>query len=319
MTAQQRTIEELLHEFLEYLTRRRFMPDTVGDYRRTILVFLAYLAENFPEAKGAPDVNRDMVRSYEKYLTTRIDARGKVMSRGRRGTHLSSLKAFFRYLEREERIYANPAANMAMPKVRQRLVKDVLTVEEMDRLLKACAGHSLQGLRDRALLELLYSTGIRAEELCSLHVSDVDCTEKLLFVRQGKFGRERLVPFGESARYWITRYLDRARPLMKGADSERLFMTIRGTKITPDSLRGIVSRWATVAGIEKNVTTHTFRHTCATHLLKGRADIRYVQQQLGHRFISTTEKYLKIEITDLKEVHERCHPREQEDWGEKKS
>ena len=104
------------------------------------------------------------------------------------------------------------------------------------------------------------------------------------------------------------------RPLVTEADNDLLFISFRGRKLNHNILRRLIKKWAKLAGIEKNVTTHTFRHSCATHMLKGRADIRYVQKQLGHRNISTTEKYLKIEISDLKEIHDRCHPREQEDW-----
>jgi integrase/recombinase XerD len=136
----------------------------------------------------------------------------------------------------------------------------------------------------------------------------------LLFIRKGKLGNERIIPFGESARYWIKRYLEKVRPLVFKSNTEILFLTDRGKKLHVNTLCRIAKQWAKLSGIEKNITTHTFRHTCATHMLKGRADIRYVQKQLGHRSIQTTEKYLKIEITDLKEVHERCHPREKEDW-----
>jgi integrase/recombinase XerD len=121
-----------------------------------------------------------------------------------------------------------------------------------------------------------------------------------------------MIPFGEAACYWTERYMRLARPLLP-VKSGLVFVTLNGDKFHRASFLKMIKKRARLAGIGKNVTTHTFRHSCATHMLKGKADIRYVQRQLGHREISTTEKYLKIEITDLKEVHERCHPREQEE------
>ena len=245
---------------------------------------------------------------------TKKDAQGKILTRGRRCRYLASLKAFFLYAQKEEKIFKDPSVTVALPKVKKRIVKDVLTGEEMDRLLRYCSGHTMRSLRDRSMLELLYSAGIRADELCNICIEDVDFEEKFLFVRKGKMDSERIIPFGESAKYWMMRYLSKVRPLVAGHEGELLFVSLRGRKLNSDTVCRMVKKWAGIAGIEKNVTTHTFRHTCASHMLKGRADIRYVQRQLGHRNISTTEKYLKIEISDLKDIHERCHPREQEDW-----
>jgi len=306
-------MEQMQYEFLDHLKREGLKTATIGDYGRVLRDFFSFVTENYPDVKEITDITRQVVLSYEKSLTVKIDCRGKILSHDRRRKYLSCVVAFFRYLEREGNIYRNPAAMIALPRVKSTIIKDVLTVDEMDILLKTCSGHSVKSLRDRAILELLYSAGIRADELCGIEIADVDFEEKLLFVRKGKLGNERYVPFGESAKYWVKRYMEKVRPLT-GADSEVLFVSQSGGRLNPDILCRMIKHWSKRAGIEKNVTTHTFRHSCATHMLKGRADIRYVQKQLGHRYISTTEKYLKIEITDLKEVHERTHPREREDW-----
>lgn len=347
-------MEKELFDFLEYQKRKGLKDNSIGDYRKAMSVFFNFLRENYPDVNEVTEITKDIILSYEKYLIVSNDARGKTMSLSRRKRYLACLRAFFLYLQKEERIYRNPAINMAFPRERKKLLKDVLTIEEMDKLLKLCSGHSLRSLRDRAIMELLYSTGIRADELCNVEVQDIDLVDMLLFVRKGKLGNQRLIPFGESAKYWLKRYIEKGRPLIgapkeiakafvsgearalvsslsRAACGERsrtesrgeaetfdpgrlLFLSLHGSKLRPDRLCKISKKWAERAGITKNVTTHTFRHTCASHILKGGADIRYVQQQLGHRNISTTEKYLKIEITDLKAVHERCHPREQEDW-----
>jgi integrase/recombinase XerD len=306
-------MERLLNEFIEHEKRKKFASSTVNDHERTLLVFLNFIKTDYPDVKELTDITKDIVRAYEIYLAAKKDCRKKTMSRDRRRRHLSDLKAFFLYLQKSEKIYRDPSSGVALPKLRESIVKDVLTIDEMDKLLLNCTGHSMQSLRDRAILELLYSTGIRAMELCSLETEDVDLNEKVLFIRKGKGSRERYTPFGESARYWLQRYIEKVRPLLECEKGSLLFCTLRGTPLTPDSLLSMVKKRAKSSGIEKNITTHTFRHSCATHMLKGRADIRYVQQQLGHRSIGTTERYLKIEISDLKEVHSRCHPRERDE------
>ena len=306
-------MERLLNEFIEHEKRKKFASSTVNDHERTLLVFLNFIKTDYPDVKELTDITKDIVRAYEIYLAAKKDCRKKTMSRDRRRRHLGDLKAFFLYLQKNEKIYRDPSSGVALPKFKESIVKDVLTIDEMDKLLLNCTGHSMQSLRDRAILELLYSTGVRAMELCSLETKDVDLNGKVLFIRKGKGSRERYTPFGESARYWLQRYIEKVRPLLECGKGSLLFCTLRGTPLTPDSLLSMVKKRAKSSGIEKNITTHTFRHSCATHMLKGRADIRYVQQQLGHRSIGTTERYLKIEISDLKEVHSRCHPRERDE------
>lgn len=307
-------MERIVHEYLEHQNRRGLKKSTLKNHSKSLRVFLEFLADTYPDVADITDITRDMVRIYEKYLTTRLDARGKIMSQMLRARHILHIRLFFAYLEREEHIFRNPAANMAIPRLRQTVIKDVLTIEEMERLLRSSPSDDLMSIRDRAMMEMLYSSGVRADELCTIEVEDIDLAERLLHVRHGKMGKERIIPFGESAAYWVHTYLERVRPLIARKEAKEIFVSMRGRRFGVQMIGTIVKAYAARAGIEKNVTSHTFRHSCATHMLKGGADIRYVQRQLGHRFISTTEKYLKIEITDLKEIHDRCHPRERDDW-----
>jgi len=304
----------LIEEFLNHGKRRGCQEKTIIDQRTRLLSFAGFVEATYPEVSNVTDITREIVISYEKYLMTAKDGRRKVMTRERRYRYLAIVKGFFTFLQKEEKVYRNPAANIALPRLRNPVVKDVLTVEEMETLLKSVSGQGFAEVRDRAILELLYSTGIRSDELCNIELSDIDFTENILFIRKGKLDRERMIPFGQSAHAWLRKYIDTARPFMEGSRTELLFTSLAGTRLRPPVLVNMIKKRVKRAGIGKNVTTHTFRHTCATHMLKGRADIRYVQKQLGHTSIQTTEKYLKIEITDLKEVHERCHPREQDDW-----
>ncbi len=311
-------MERHVEEYLAYLSRRGYAAKTARAHGHALAVCAAFIRREFSDAEEITEITRAMVLAYEKYLASRMDATGKPMTRARRGTYLSVMKRFFAWLVKEERLYADPTAAVVLPKKREEIVKDVLSVEEMDRLLRFCAGHSVKGLRDRAVLEMLYSAGLRADELVHLRLKDVDLAEKLVFVRKGKGGRERTVPFGESARYWLERYLAKSRvrlirPLPSGIEQEDhdvFFVSNWGLPLSCSALLRIVRRWVKSAGIEKRITTHTFRHSCASHMLKGKADIRYVQMQLGHRSIRTTERYLKIEISDLQEVHARTHPLE---------
>ena len=304
----------LVNEYIEHGRRRGLREKTLTDHNKRLGVFFGFLEENYPDVVEITDVTRKMILDYEKYLASRDDSRGKAMTRERRYRYLSTLKIFFAYLQKEEKIYSDPTANVVFPKLKRRVIKNVLNIDEMNRLLNSCAGGSMKDLRDRAILELLYSTGIRSGELCGIEIRDIDLKEGLLLVRKGKFDKERVIPFGEAACYWVRTYLEKARSGIAGCDNDYLFTSMTGTGLRPPVLCKIIKQRARSAGIDKNVTTHTFRHSCATHLLKGRADIRYVQEQLGHKSIQATEKYLKIEISDLKEIHERCHPRERDDW-----
>jgi integrase/recombinase XerD len=311
-------MEREITEYINHSEKLGLKNTTVQDKAGVLENFYLFIKENFPDINTVTDITGHVISSYEKYLMTKRGdssyTKRKVISRNRRARYLSVVKDFFNYLLRNDMVYRNPAVNMAVPKKKRPLPKDILTIEEMERVLKSCRGLRLLDLRDRAILELLYSTGIRASELCRIMLEDVDLEERILFVRKSKNDKERHIPFGEQAAYWLERYLEKARPLIIAHEDEYLFSSAYGRKMQPRVLWDIVKKWADTAGIEKNITTHSFRHSCATHMLKGRADIRYVQLQLGHKLISTTEKYLKIEITDLKEVHERCHPREQDDW-----
>ncbi len=306
-------MERHISDYLDYGRRRGLKEGTLKGHRRIVTAFIRYVGDEHPDITDITEISRDVVLAYEKRLAVKRDASGRPHSIAWRRRHLAGLRDFFAWLTREERIYRNPAIRLAIPPKRERTISDVLTVEEMALLLKSCSGHSMKSLRDRAVLELLYSTGVRADELCRVDIADLDLNERVLFVRHGKLGNRRYVPFGESARYWVGRYIEKARPLVETDEKEALFVSNWGRRLGPTVLGRIIKKWAEIAGIGKRVTCHTFRHSCATHMLKGGADIRYVQKQLGHRSIRSTERYLKIEITDLKEVHGRCHPLERDE------
>jgi integrase/recombinase XerD len=185
-----------------------------------------------------------------------------------------------------------------------------LSVKEAQALMVAPDSNTPTGTRDRAILELLYSTGMRNTELRCLKLSDVDSRRGEVRISFGKGRKTRIVPIGEVAAHFLALYLDNARShLVRRVDEELLFVSWRGRKLSKGSLTEVVHRYAVKAKIAKKVTCHTLRHSCATHMLRGKADLRYIQEMLGHGSLSTTQIYTKVELSDLKRVHRECHPR----------
>jgi integrase/recombinase XerD len=222
---------------------------------------------------------------------------------------LSAVRGFHRFLVGEGIHDDDPTENIESPK-RSKFLPGVLTVAEVDVVLGQPDTRQQLGLRDRAILEVLYATGVRVSELTNLKQSDLMFNSELILVF-GKGSKERLVPIGASAVDWVTRYQREARiQLAKGGKSQDvLFLNFRGGKLSRAAIRDMIAKYARAAGIKKEVHPHTFRHSFATHLLEGGADLRAVQEMLGHVDISTTQIYTHIDREYLKEVHRTFHPR----------
>ena len=221
---------------------------------------------------------------------------------------LSALRRFYQHLEREGRIRGNPCDRIDAPRL-GRPLPGVLTEQEVERLLVAPDVEAALGIRDRAMLEVLYATGLRVSELVGLRSEQVSLLQGVLRV-VGKGGKERLVPLGEPAVDWLERFLERGRAAILGAQqSPALFPTARGRAMTRQAFWHLVKRYARHAGISRDISPHTLRHAFATHLLDHGADLRVVQMLLGHRDISTTQIYTHIARERLKVIHARHHPR----------
>jgi integrase/recombinase XerD len=222
---------------------------------------------------------------------------------------ISTIRGFHRFLLGEEETRDDPTQIIDSPKQEKNL-PDVLSISEIDEILKQPDTSSRLGIRDRAMLETLYATGIRVSELVNLKQSNLMIEEGLILV-YGKGSKERLVPIGRSARQWIEEYQKQSRVHLAhaGKSQDVLFLNVRGAKLTRDMIRKLVERYSGASGIGKNVHPHTFRHSFATHLLEGGADLRAVQEMLGHADISTTQIYTHIDREYLKEVHRTFHPR----------
>ncbi|MBF0548017.1 MAG: tyrosine-type recombinase/integrase [Candidatus Riflebacteria bacterium] len=219
------------------------------------------------------------------------------------------IKAFFRWLTRNNYIPSNPAADLDLPKEEQRLPRSILSVEEVESILAAVDLNDPRGIRDRAILETFYSTGIRRQEMTRLKCADIDMKYGIVCVREGKGKKDRIIPIGERALAWINKYLVEIRPsYIVEPDEGYLFLTREGNFFTTVWMGALVRYYVRASGVSKRGSCHLFRHTMATLMLEGGASLRYIQKMLGHSKLSTTEIYTQVATRKLKEVYMATHP-----------
>ncbi len=302
-------MNELVRNFLEYYQgTRQASPRTVEAYASDLAQFTEYLT-----SKGlGPDpdpaaVDRLLVRSYLGFMHDREYSKRSIARK------LACLRSFFRFVVVEGVLAVSPLVGVATPRLERRL-PSFMTVGEVDRLLAQPDAASAAGLRDLALLETLYATGIRASELVGMDTTSISLEEGYVLVK-GKGQKERLVPLGRVAVRVLSRYLTALRPdlasrsLRPKKDERALFLNLRGGRITDRSVRRILEQHLSRLAIERHVTVHTIRHSFATHLLEGGADLRSVQELLGHASVSTTQVYTHITGERIRSVYGRAHPR----------
>ncbi|GAC1541226.1 MAG: hypothetical protein NVS3B12_28660 [Acidimicrobiales bacterium] len=300
-------IAQAVNDHLAALGVRGLSENTVV-YRAQVLSHLVvWLAERGVTHPG--EVTKPVLERYQRHLFHYRKADGAPLSFRTQGNYLVAIKGLFRWLARTNRILFNPASELELPRAERRLPRTVLSVAEVEAVMATPELGDPLGLRDRTLMEVLYSTGIRRAELARLAVTDIDAERGILAVRQGKGRKDRLVPIGERALTWVDRYLIEVRPnLVVPPDEGMLLLTVEGNPLTPNYLTWLVGSYIGGAGIAKTGSCHTFRHTMATLMLDGGADIRHIQEMLGHANLATTERYTHVAIARLKEVHDACHP-----------
>lgn len=297
-------MEHELSDFLHYLTvERNLAHNTIISYERDLKKYAHYLRQ--VEQLGAwGEVERLHILHFLKFLSEQGQS-ARTIAR-----HLASIRSFHQFLLREKIVSQDPTVHMETPQFERTLPK-VLSVEEVEALLSAPQTNTPFGLRDKAMLELLYATGMRVSELVQLNLADVHLT--MGFVRcYGKGRKERIVPIGRMAIEALVRYLEHGRPQLvnpRKRATEALFLNHYGQRLTRQGFWKILKRLAKEAGIEKELTPHTLRHSFATHLLENGADLRAVQELLGHADISTTQMYTHVTKTRLKDVYKQYHPR----------
>jgi integrase/recombinase XerD len=222
---------------------------------------------------------------------------------------LGAVKDYFAWLVRRSVLPANPASELELPRAEKRLPQEPLSLPQIEALMRVPDVRDPLGLRDRAMLEVLYGTGLRRSELTRLECSDLNTERHTLRVRQGKGHKDRTLPVGQRTAHWLRRYLDEVRPrLLISAQVQTLFLTSYGEAFNADVLSRQVAKQMKAAGIARPGSCHLLRHSCATHMLEGGADIRFIQQLLGHENLDTTAIYTEVSIAQLIAVHERCHP-----------
>jgi integrase/recombinase XerD len=302
------TLDRLVSTFLADLTARAYSPRTLEGYRGTLRHLIGFLAEQ--KVHELPDVSVRVLTAYQNRLVTEGGIAGRRVTTGTQAFRIGHLHMFFRFLIRRGYILANPAEELAVPRSEPPPPGGIPDLKAMRQLLLAPDIQTVEGLRDRAILELLYSTGVRASELVNLDVRDIDLASGELHVHKGKGGRSRQLPVGEAAVVWVGKYLKRSRPhIIQKKAQTALFLSRFGLRLSRRRLSGLVAAQGRRAKLAERVTPHLLRHAFATHMLRGGANLRHVQELLGHRRATTTQVYTRLDINDLKEVHRRCHPR----------
>lgn len=300
----------LVEELVEQERSRGLSSGTIRIHKRGWSQYLYYLERQ--EIEGVKSVTAKMLLEYQRSLLKAKDVHGRVLSSSERAKRLIAVKGLYKYLVKKGEMPCDPTSVIDLPPYERGLPKVLMSARELSRLFSVPDTKTLLGLRDRAILEVLFSTGIRSAELASLNISDVDFKNGFLRVNQPKGGAsfQRVVPVGTVALDYVKRYLKKSRSEQREVDEKALFLTRSGARLHKVNLYAVVKNCVYKAGIRKNISPHCFRIACATEMLRRRADIRYVQAQLGHRSLQSTQIYARVVPTDLKKVHQRTHPRE---------
>jgi integrase/recombinase XerD len=294
--------------YLDHLTVERGLSEnTLDAYRRDLRRYVGFLEHR--DVRSLRDVDERTIRSFVASLSASTHGPEAASYRATSVARtLSAVRSFHRFLLREGVTERDPAAGVAQPRLPRSLPRP-LPVDDVRRLLEAPEKGSPTGVRDRAILELLYGSGLRISELTGMDVDDLDLEEGSLRVL-GKGGKEREVPLGSFAQEAVGAYLTRGRPaLATGVSRGALFLNARGGRLSRQSCARLLGRYVRLAGIDRRVTLHTLRHSFATHLLEGGADVRVVQELLGHASVATTQIYTLVTARHLREVYEESHPR----------
>jgi len=297
----------LLEEYLVWMQTQNFSDDTVATRRTTIGYFLAWTRERGLDAPA--EITRPVLERYQRSLYQYRKKNGEPLTFRTQNTRLRSLKGWFRWMARQNHILHNPASELLLPRLENRLPKYILSVEEAETVLAVPDVATVEGLRDRAMLETFYSTGMRRMEVANLKLYDIDRERGTVMIRLGKGKKDRHIPIGERALAWIGKYIAEARPeLLGAADDGTVFLDEAGAAFDRVRLTTLVRGYIRKAKIGKQGGCHLFRHTVATLMLENGADIRVIQEMLGHAKISTTEMYTRVSINLLKQVYAATHP-----------
>jgi site-specific recombinase XerD len=297
-----------LHQFAEQLELKNYGKRTVAEYPRMVAQCMEYL-ETHEHIKSIGDVTAAHLKAYHTWLQFTKKHKGKPLSTKSICGILGALKTFYRVMSAEKLIENDLGESIQLPIARKHIPRHVPGADAVRRMLEAAVPVNPLTIRDRAILEFLYATGIRSEELRTILVDDYDMAERRVFVR-GKGAQDRIVPVGAWVEPYVSDYLENSRPkLLRKKCTGLLFVSKNGRQLNRNALWYLVQRYAKKAVVE-HVMPHAFRHACATHLLQNGADIRIVQELLGHRSLASTQVYTRVDIHFLQQAHTKFHPRE---------
>ena len=299
------TLWGLVESFLESMAGVKGQsPRTVRAYQTDLLDLLRFCSSRVgkaPEALAAGDVDGRLLRGWA------AEMHGRGLAPTTIGRRLSAMRSLFRWAERQGRIVASPAGDVRNPKKPDRL-PDRLDVDEISSILEAPPADTLAGLRDRALLELLYGAGLRVSELVAVDLDDLDLRSRTVRVL-GKGNKERVVPFGSKAAQALDRYIKASAAPRQREGSPAVFLNLRGTRLTDRSVRRVLNAAVERAATFRGVHPHSLRHSFATHLLESGMDLRAIQELLGHARLSTTQRYTRVSLQHVLDVYDKSHPR----------
>jgi integrase/recombinase XerD len=301
-------LQSFIAQYLDWIGAHGFSEDTIATRRAYLGYFHDWCTERGLEAPV--EITRPILERYQRWLYHYRKTNGQPLGFRTQHTRLQAIKSFFQWMARQNHLLHNPASEIVLPRMEHRLPKYVLTAEEAEQIIQQPNVHDPEGLRDRAILETFYSTGMRRMELASLKVYDLDGDRSTLTIRQGKGRKDRVIPIGERALAWIAKYLNESRPqlLTTGGDDGTVFLTYLGQPFDRRQLTALVRGYLIESKVGKMGGCHLFRHTVATLMLENGADIRVIQQMLGHVKLTTTELYTRVSINLLRQVYSATHP-----------
>jgi integrase/recombinase XerD len=304
------SLRSLVVAYLGHIQVRHFAASTIGVRERLLRLFVEWAEER--AVRDGAQVSAGVVERYQRWLYhqyRRADDRPLTISAQR--NRLEALVGFFSWAVKAKHLPANPAADLDLPREMKGLPRFVLNRTQVAEILAQPDLSTPKGLRDRALLELMYSTGLRRTELAGLKLYDIERERGLLLVREGKGRKDRYVPLGQGTLAWVERYLADSRPgLVIEPDAGFLFVNITGERLSPTGLGYEMRQYIQAAGITQRGSCHLFRHAFATHLLEAGCDVRFIQEMLGHESLETTAIYTRVTLGVLKAMHARFHPSE---------
>jgi len=295
-----------LKKYTDILQAKNLAQSTIKSHERNIIQFIDWTKKI--NLNKIHSLNKKDLESYQIYLT-KIKINNKLLNYNSRRNRLVSLRQWFAWLCKRNTLLYNPLADLEMPQKTQKIPRDVLTEEEAEKILRQPNTSTLIGLRDKAILEVLYSTGVRRRELTHLQIDSIDENRGVLYIKQGKGKKDRFIPIGERALHWLKKYINEVRPQLEEKVSyDFIFLDEYGDKINGKELDSVVKENIQKAKINKSGSCHMFRHTMATLMLEHGADLRYIQEMLGHKLIQTTQIYTKVSLTKLQSVYEKTSP-----------